>query len=277
LCEWIPLRWNFSDNSPGSLHIVYRKSCDRTRGLRTLMTMCKLSRSLLPCPSRGALASLGLGPRTASEANGDTVELHRCGPSKTVSEVPGEANKLSLAVALARGSSIRRWARVNNVPWGTAWSWAHEPQDRRTVETLRRLAINQAVGVLAGRTGWAAGPDLQTGPKRGVRIGPTRRAQVRLVRHAYCFEVLRPGRAHGSTPGACRGASRRKLVRSPNFGHSMTMGKAHLSFPYFARRGPARQPGSRAENREREIRRTFVELVSPWDHFAPCKKNLRKL
>ena len=74
-----------------------------------------------------------------------------------MSEEPRERNKFSLAVALARGSSIRRWARANNVPRETARRWAHEPDVRLTVESLRRRAIDRAVGMLAGRSSWAAG------------------------------------------------------------------------------------------------------------------------
>ena len=74
-----------------------------------------------------------------------------------MSDEPRERNKFSLAVALARGSSIRRWARANNVPRETARRWAHEPDVRLMVETLRRRAIDRAVGVLAGRSSWAAG------------------------------------------------------------------------------------------------------------------------
>jgi hypothetical protein len=74
-----------------------------------------------------------------------------------MSEEPRECNKFSLAVALARGSSIRRWALTNNVPRETARRWAHEPDVRLTVESLRRRAIDRAVGVLAGRSSWAAG------------------------------------------------------------------------------------------------------------------------
>jgi hypothetical protein len=74
-----------------------------------------------------------------------------------MSEEPREGNKFSLAVALARGSSVRRWALANKVPRETARRWAHEPDVRLTVESLRRRAIDRAVGVLAGRSSWAAG------------------------------------------------------------------------------------------------------------------------
>jgi hypothetical protein len=74
-----------------------------------------------------------------------------------MSQEPRERNKFSLAVALARGSSIRRWARANNVPRETARRWAHEPDVRLMIETVRRRAIDRAVGELAGRSSWAAG------------------------------------------------------------------------------------------------------------------------
>ena len=74
-----------------------------------------------------------------------------------MSDDPRERNKFSLAVALARGSSIRRWASATKVPWETARRWAHEPGVRLIIETLRRRAIDRAVGILAGRSSWAAG------------------------------------------------------------------------------------------------------------------------
>ena len=73
-----------------------------------------------------------------------------------MSEEPRERNKLELAFALAKGSSIRAWARANNVPKKTARRWAHESEVRAEVEAFRRRAIDRAVGVLACRTGWAA-------------------------------------------------------------------------------------------------------------------------
>src|SRR6476619_1302435 len=69
---------------------------------------------------------------------------------------PRERDKLGLAVALARGSSISAWARANGVAKETARRWSHEPEVRALVEDTRRRAIDRAVGVLAGRAGWAA-------------------------------------------------------------------------------------------------------------------------
>jgi hypothetical protein len=73
-----------------------------------------------------------------------------------MSEEPRERNKLDLAVALARGSSISAWARKNKVPKETARRWSHEPEVRAEVENCRRRWIDRAVGVFAGQASWAA-------------------------------------------------------------------------------------------------------------------------
>jgi hypothetical protein len=69
---------------------------------------------------------------------------------------PRERNELSLANALAKGTSIRAWARANDVPKSTAIHWAKEPEVRAEIEAFRRRAIDQAVGAFAGHAAWAA-------------------------------------------------------------------------------------------------------------------------
>ena len=76
---------------------------------------------------------------------------------RVMSEEPRERNKLDLAIALARGTSISVWARANDVAKETARRWSREPEVRAEIETFRRRAIDRAVGVFAGRAGWAAG------------------------------------------------------------------------------------------------------------------------
>jgi hypothetical protein len=73
-----------------------------------------------------------------------------------MSEEPRERDKAGLAAAVARGCSISAWVRKNNIPKETARRWAREPEVRALIEALRRQGIDQAVGVLAGHSGWAA-------------------------------------------------------------------------------------------------------------------------
>jgi hypothetical protein len=73
-----------------------------------------------------------------------------------MTDEPRERNKIDLAASVARGCSISGWARKNNVCKMTACRWAREPEVRALIEAFRRQAIDQAVGVLAGHSGWAA-------------------------------------------------------------------------------------------------------------------------
>jgi hypothetical protein len=73
--------------------------------------------------------------------------------------MPGESRqsrKTQLALALAQGYSVAKWARTNEVPLRTAYSWANEPKVRAAVESCRRRALDRAVGRMARRATWAA-------------------------------------------------------------------------------------------------------------------------
>ena len=80
-----------------------------------------------------------------------------------MSEEPRERNKLDLAIALARGTSISAWARANDVAKETARRWSLEPEVRAEIEAFRRRAIDRAVGVFAG---------AQAGPPAGSASSP---------------------------------------------------------------------------------------------------------
>jgi hypothetical protein len=57
-----------------------------------------------------------------------------------------------LALAIAQGKSVRAWARANDVPRNTAQRWASDPDLRRQVEDWRRLALDQALGLMAAQS-----------------------------------------------------------------------------------------------------------------------------
>jgi hypothetical protein len=66
-----------------------------------------------------------------------------------------QEQKTQLAVALAEGISAAKWARTNGVPKATAYRWFKEPAVRAQIESIRRHAIDRAVGRMARRMTWA--------------------------------------------------------------------------------------------------------------------------
>src|SRR5271165_5908695 len=69
-----------------------------------------------------------------------------------MSEEPIKGTKTQLAVALAQGHSVAKWARDNDVPRTTAFRWARDPEVRKAVESCRRRVMDQAVGRMTGHT-----------------------------------------------------------------------------------------------------------------------------
>ena len=65
--------------------------------------------------------------------------------------------KTELALALARGVSVTAWARARSMARSTVYRWARDPEVRSEIEAHRRQAVDRAIGVLAGRSNWAAG------------------------------------------------------------------------------------------------------------------------
>jgi cobalamin biosynthesis protein CbiD len=66
-----------------------------------------------------------------------------------------ESQKTHLTVALAQGTSAAKWARTNGVPKATAYRWSKEPAVRAQIKSIRRRAIDRAVGRMARRMTWA--------------------------------------------------------------------------------------------------------------------------
>jgi hypothetical protein len=64
--------------------------------------------------------------------------------------------KTHLALAVAQGRSVRRWALANGVPTRTAYRWAAEPLVRAAVNSTRQRALDRAVNRMAQRATWAA-------------------------------------------------------------------------------------------------------------------------
>ena len=80
-----------------------------------------------------------------------------------MTERPHESQKTHLTVALAQGTSAAKWARTNGVPKATAYRWSQEPAVRAQIESIRRRAIDRAVGRLAKRATWAVNGIVELG------------------------------------------------------------------------------------------------------------------
>jgi hypothetical protein len=107
-------------------------------------------------PFVGVPASLGPGLRTASGANrsfGDTP------PPSAICAMSDESlhdRKTDLALAIAQGISLKKWAEANNVSRATAYRWADEPEVKACANAIRRRVLDRAVGKLSRRVNWAA-------------------------------------------------------------------------------------------------------------------------
>jgi hypothetical protein len=65
------------------------------------------------------------------------------------------SQKMLLAVAIAEGTAVAEWALRAGVPERTAYYWAAQPEVRAEVESIRRRALDEAIGRLAKRATWA--------------------------------------------------------------------------------------------------------------------------
>jgi hypothetical protein len=74
-------------------------------------------------------------------------------------ELPKElpkGKKPDLVLAIAQGVAVAKWAKANEVAPRTAYRWAKEPKVRAAVESVRRRALDRAVGRMATRATWSA-------------------------------------------------------------------------------------------------------------------------
>ncbi len=73
------------------------------------------------------------------------------------------SQKMLLAVAVAEGTAIAKWAASHEVPERTAYRWAAEPEVRSEIESIRRRALDEAIGRLARRATWAVDGIVELG------------------------------------------------------------------------------------------------------------------
>jgi hypothetical protein len=67
----------------------------------------------------------------------------------TTPESTRKKQKHDLAVALAAGRRVSKWAEENDVAKRTAYRWAAEPETKKSIDKLRRQFVDRAVGRLA--------------------------------------------------------------------------------------------------------------------------------
>lgn len=88
---------------------------------------------------RGLPADLRTGSRTA----------HGATTAPQMSKRNNQSQKAGLATAMAAGRTVAAWARDNNVPERTAYTWSRSPEVLDLIDRIRRRAIDRAVGRLS--------------------------------------------------------------------------------------------------------------------------------
>jgi hypothetical protein len=127
--------------------------------------------------------------------------------------------KSSLALAVANGKAIAKWAREHEVGVRTAHKWAKDPGFRAKVSELRRRLLDRAIGELARRAAANAAQinKLATSAEsEGVRLAAARagisdligasqftqlRAEVEELKQELEKEKKRRASGAGQNPG----------------------------------------------------------------------------
>ncbi len=74
----------------------------------------------------------------------------------TSPEKSPQSQKTKFVSAIAKGVSIREWAKKNEVPERTAYRWASDPRVKARVDKCRRRALDRAIGHMSHKVNWAA-------------------------------------------------------------------------------------------------------------------------
>jgi hypothetical protein len=102
----------------------------------------------------------------------------------TVSREKRTSLKSKLAAAIAEGKSSAEWAGANRVAERTAQRWASEPLVRSEVESVRRGALDRAVGRMSQRVAWATeqiATLAETAKSESVRLAALRSILVDMM------------------------------------------------------------------------------------------------
>jgi len=126
--------------------------------------------------------------------------------------------KSKLAVAVAAGQSLAKWARAHEIGVRTAQTWARDPDFRAQVAELRARLLDRAIGVLARRVAANAAEinRLASGAEsEAVRLAAARagiadllgasrfvelRAEVEELKRELAAEKARRARGPGEDP-----------------------------------------------------------------------------
>ncbi len=71
--------------------------------------------------------------------------------------IHNEVQKEQLALHLAAGGGVADWARANDIPERTAYTWSRSPEVRDRTDSLRRAVLAEAIKKLGEHTSAAAG------------------------------------------------------------------------------------------------------------------------
>jgi hypothetical protein len=94
------------------------------------------------------------------------------------------SQKLLLAASIAQGTPIATWAAENGVPERTAYRWAADSEVRSETESIRRRALDAAIGQLAKNATWAVQGILELGDRaasESVRLSALRAVMSDLI------------------------------------------------------------------------------------------------
>ncbi len=74
-----------------------------------------------------------------------------------MAKINNEVQKDQLALHLAAGGGVADWARANDIPDRTVYSWSRSPEVRDRTESIRRAVLAEAVKQLGAHAAAAAG------------------------------------------------------------------------------------------------------------------------
>jgi hypothetical protein len=115
---------------------------------------------------------------------GDAVAGWPLRGTTAMSKEQRKNRKLELALAVALGQSTAEWALQNGVAERTAYRWAREPRVKAVVNSHRRKALDQALGVMSGQVTWAAegiGALGRNAASESVQLGALKAVFTNLV------------------------------------------------------------------------------------------------
>ena len=108
---------------------------------------------------------------------------HR-GPVCPMTAESANSQKMLLAAAIAEGTPIAKWASSNEVPERTAYRWAAEHEVRSEIESIRRRALDEAIGRMAKRATWAVDGIVELGgsaASESVRLSALRAVMSEFI------------------------------------------------------------------------------------------------